>query len=75
MSATKNIVSLDVRPTLASGEDPFNIIMNAVKILKDEETLQIINSFEPIPLIKKITSQRICIMDGTTGGRRSSYFF
>ena len=57
MSATKNIVSLDVRPTLASGEDPFNIIMNAVKILKDEETLQIINSFEPIPLIKKLQAK------------------
>ena len=60
MAATKNIknlVSLDVRPTLASGEDPFNIIMKAVKILKDEETLQIINSFEPIPLIRKLQSK------------------
>ena len=41
MSAAKNIknvVSLDVRPTLASGEDPFNIIMNAIKKLKEEET-------------------------------------
>ena len=60
MAATKNIknlVSLDVRPTLASGEDPFNIIMKAVKILKDDETLQIINSFEPIPLIRKLQSK------------------
>ena len=60
MSTTKNIknlVSLDVRPTLASGEDPFNIIMKAVKVLKEEETLQIINSFEPIPLIKKLESK------------------
>ncbi len=60
MSGTKNIknlVSLDVRPTLASGEDPFNIIMKAVKILKEEETLQIINSFEPIPLIRKLKSK------------------
>ena len=60
MSAVKNIknlVSLDVRPTLDSGEDPFNIIMKAVKVLKDEETLKIINSFEPIPLIKKLQSK------------------
>lgn len=60
MSAAKNIknlVSLDVRPTLDSGEDPFNIIMKAVKVLKDEETLKIINSFEPIPLIKKLQSK------------------
>ncbi len=60
MSATKNIknlVSLDVRPTIESGEDPFNIIMKAVKVLKEEETLQIINSFEPIPLIRKLESK------------------
>ena len=53
----KNLVSLDVRPTLESGEDPFNIIMKEVKMLKEEETLQIINSFEPIPLIKKLESK------------------
>ena len=53
----KNLVSLDVRPTIESGEDPFNIIMKAVKILKEEETLLIINSFEPIPLIRKLQSK------------------
>ncbi len=53
----KNLVSLDVRPTLDSGEDPFKIIMEAVKALKDEETLQIINTFEPIPLIRKLESK------------------
>jgi len=53
----KNLVSLDVRPTLDSGEDPFKIIMDAVKVLKDEETLQIINTFEPIPLIRKLESK------------------
>jgi uncharacterized protein (DUF2249 family) len=31
--------------------------MKAVKILKEEETLQIINSFEPIPLIRKLESK------------------
>ena len=53
----KNLVQLDVRPTLDSGEDPFNIIMKAIKILKDEETLQIINTFEPIPLIRKLETK------------------
>ncbi len=53
----KNLVQLDVRPTLDSGEDPFNIIMKAIKVLKDEETLQIINTFEPIPLIRKLESK------------------
>ncbi len=53
----KNLVTLDVRPTIESGEDPFNIIMKAVKVLKDDETLKIINSFEPIPLIRKLQSK------------------
>lgn len=53
----KNLVQLDVRPTLDSGEDPFNIIMKAIKVLKDEETLQIINTFEPIPLIRKLEAK------------------
>lgn len=53
----QNLVTMDVRPTIASGQDPFHIIMQAVKGLKREETLQIINSFEPIPLIKKLQSQ------------------
>jgi len=46
-----NRVVLDVRPTIASGADPFKEIMQAVKSLNEDETLQIINVFEPIPLI------------------------
>jgi len=53
----KNMVTLDVRPTIESGVDPFKIIMQAVKKLKNDETLQIINSFEPIPLIRKLQSK------------------
>ncbi|MBZ0200949.1 MAG: DUF2249 domain-containing protein [Ignavibacteriaceae bacterium] len=44
------IRQLDVRPTIESGTDPFQIIMAAVKELQDDEMLLIINSFEPIPL-------------------------
>jgi uncharacterized protein (DUF2249 family) len=50
IDATK-IVKLDVRPTIAAGADPFDEIMAAVKVLKDDETLQIINVFVPIPLV------------------------
>ena len=53
----KNMVTLDVRPTIETGVDPFKIIMQAVKKLEDDETLQIINSFEPIPLIRKLQSK------------------
>lgn len=44
------IHQLDVRPIIESGKDPFQNIMAAVKELKDDEILLIINSFEPIPL-------------------------
>ena len=47
-----NLVTLDVRPTLEEGLDPFKDIMKKIKGLQQEETLKIINTFEPIPLIK-----------------------
>ncbi len=50
MKRTK-IVELDVRPILEGGTDPFNAIMETLKTLAPEETLCIINTFEPIPLL------------------------
>lgn len=44
-------VTLDVRPILESGEDPFNKIMAELKTMDDEKALLIINTFEPIPLL------------------------
>jgi uncharacterized protein (DUF2249 family) len=46
----KQIIQLDVRPIIASGQDPFKDIMEKIKGLKDDETLMIINTFEPVPL-------------------------
>ncbi|MFO7525841.1 MAG: DUF2249 domain-containing protein [Ignavibacteriaceae bacterium] len=45
-----NIVTLDVRPIIDSGKDPFLEIMGVVKQLKDDSVFQLINSFEPFPL-------------------------
>ena len=47
----EKITELDVRPNIEAGNDPFKIIMGAIKGLNDGEILKIINSFEPIPLI------------------------
>lgn len=47
----KNIVTLDVRPILSGGVDPFDEIMKTIKGMKEEETLLIINTFEPVPLL------------------------
>lgn len=44
-------IILDVRPDIEGGTDPFKRIMASIKEMKDGETLKVINSFEPIPLI------------------------
>jgi uncharacterized protein (DUF2249 family) len=46
------ITLLDVRPTINAGNDPFGEIMGALKNLKEDEILEIINVFEPTPLIQ-----------------------
>jgi uncharacterized protein (DUF2249 family) len=43
---------LDVRPILDSGKDPFKRIMEEVSHLPEGHTLEVINSFEPTPLIR-----------------------
>ena len=46
------IIELDVRDILSQGIDPFKDIMQAIKTLGQNEALRVINTFEPIPLIK-----------------------
>jgi uncharacterized protein (DUF2249 family) len=50
LKASDTIV-LDVRETIAKGDDPFLQIMDAVNKLGTEQVLCIVNTFEPIPLI------------------------
>src|SRR5688572_8811712 len=45
------MVELDVREALATGNDPFNEIMDGVKKLNANQALCLINTFEPTPLI------------------------
>ena len=47
----ENIIDLDVRSIILTGEDPLNIILEKVKTIKVGQVLKIINSFEPLPLI------------------------
>jgi uncharacterized protein (DUF2249 family) len=47
----EQIIELDVRPVIASGKDPLNIIMDTVKKIQPGQVLKIINTFEPTPLI------------------------
>lgn len=52
-----NVVSLDVRPILGSGTDPFQTIMSTIQEVPNGSALEIINTFEPVPLIKILQSK------------------
>lgn len=47
----EQLIELDVRPVIAGGSDPLNIIMQKIKTVVPEQILKIINTFEPTPLI------------------------
>jgi uncharacterized protein (DUF2249 family) len=44
------VVTLDVRPLLAAGEEPFDVIMAAVAALPPDGILELTAPFEPVPL-------------------------
>jgi len=46
-----NTEELDVRNDIAQGKDPFNKILNVLSKMPEANTLKLINSFEPLPLI------------------------
>jgi uncharacterized protein (DUF2249 family) len=52
-----NVLSFDVRELLAGGTDPFNAIMEKINLLEKGQTLEIINTFEPIPLMNVLKSK------------------
>ncbi len=47
----KDIIEFDVRPILEGGEDPFKKIMEKLGNINKDQTLLIINKFEPVPLL------------------------
>ncbi|MEO6819488.1 MAG: DUF2249 domain-containing protein [Ginsengibacter sp.] len=51
------IIELDVRATIDAGEDPLSIIIKSVKKLKQGQSLKIINTFEPTPLLSLLKKQ------------------
>ncbi len=51
------IVKFDVRTMLAEGNDPLRFIQQKVKELQQGQVLEIINTFEPVPLIKLLEKQ------------------
>lgn len=56
LSATQ-LVTLDVRPVIAGGQDPLNLILQQIKTLQTGQVLKIINTFEPTPLMLLLQKQ------------------
>jgi uncharacterized protein (DUF2249 family) len=54
MPKQKSEITIDVRPLLAAGEEPFGKIKAAVDTLADSQTLIIVSPFLPSPLIERI---------------------
>jgi hypothetical protein len=53
------VVTLDVRPLLAAGEEPFDVIMAAVAALPPDGILELTAPFEPVPLYAVLRAQRL----------------
>ncbi len=51
------LVQLDVRPVLAGGTDPFQLIMGKIQELGEGQVLEIVNTFTPAPLITVLKRQ------------------
>lgn len=69
------VCSLDVRPTLERGGDPFNEIMGALMKLQEGYALKVINSFEPTPLIKIANARGYASMVDAKEAAVYTYFF
>jgi len=72
----QKIISFDVRELLSGGNDPLRQIQQKVKELKQGEVLKIINSFEPVPLIKLLEKQGfLSYVNPVNNNRIETYFY
>ena len=70
---TRRFKTLDVRPILEHG-DPFNHIMDAIKVLPYGFALEVINTFEPTPLIKILNNKGFSSLVKSEGEVVKTYF-
>lgn len=68
------VTILDVRPILESGRDPFEHIMDAFDTLSAGDVLQVINSFEPTPIIKILEEKGVKSLVENRGETILTYF-
>lgn len=74
--SSDKIIRFDVRTMLADGADPLREIQQKVKELRDGEALNIINTFEPVPLIKLLEKQGFSTyVDEVADDQYETYFY
>jgi len=54
------LVTQDVHQKIASGNDPFRLIMDAVKDMSPDKALLLVNTFEPTPLLAILQKKGFC---------------
>ena len=70
------IIDFDVRELLASGKDPLSLILEKIKSVKPGEALKVINTFEPVPLIKMLEKQGFDVYaDNMSSDLVETYFY
>lgn len=71
----KRVITFDVRSILAGGTDPFQQIMQQINQLPEDFSLEIINTFEPTPLIKILTNKGFESMVKTSNDIVTTWFY
>lgn len=62
------IVTLDVRPLLASGQEPFAAVMQAAEALGPGQTLRLIAPFRPVPLMSVLRNRGFTMAETALDG-------
>lgn len=70
------IIDFDVRALLTSGQDPLSLILEKIKTIQAGQALKIINTFEPIPLVKMLEKKGFIIhIDKVAEDLVETYFY
>ena len=70
------VIAFDVRELLTSGQDPLNLILEKVKTVQAGQALKIINTFEPIPLVKMLEKKGFIVyIDKIADDYIETYFY
>lgn len=62
-----HLQELDVRPALQAGEEPFQVIMDAVSALAPGQSLRLIAPFRPVPLFSVMANRGFAASDRALG--------